>query len=324
MKSIEYRSFFIWILLVITLSCSQQGAETKKVIYINSYHRGHPSSDEIMDAVLQRFSSDSFNIRSYYMDTKRHPDIAYIQNITAQLFDSIQLYQPDILIVSDDNAVKYIVKPNIDQLAMPIVFCGVNGSDKAYHLPHEKVTGMLEVLPVFETVTALKKYYPQSINILVLTENTTTSRKEQVMLDTSLTRLGMTVDHVLVDEFEQWKDAFVEANNQYDMIYMVTHGAIAHWNHEEAIALLDEHLKVPVITCEDFMMPYAVFGLTKVASEQGIWAAEAARAILSGKRTTDFPVTTNKLFNTWINESNSEKIGFSPDTSDFVNLKILK
>lgn len=72
------------------------------------------------------------------------------------------------------------------------------------------------------------------------------------------------------------------------------------------------------------MMPYAVFGMTKVASEQGLWAAETASKILKGNSPSDFPVTRNKLSTTWINADLAEKIGFYPDTISMQNLTIFK
>lgn len=307
----------------ICISC-QPKKEKKKIVYINSYHRGHPSSDEIMDAILNYFPADSFVVYHYFMDTKRNPSQDYIENISTQLYDSIINNDPDILIVSDDNAVKFIVQPHINELSIPIVFCGVNGSDREYHLPPDKVTGMLEILPVAETISALRPYYPTMKKLLVLSENTTTSRKEKSLLDTMFARVDVSPTYALVDDFETWKTTFKEANQTYDIIYFVTHGAIKNWNHEEALMFIDEHMYIPVITCEDFMIPYAVFGLTKVASEQGQWAAETAGKILKGKSPQDFPVTRNQLYTTWLNVERAKRINFDPDTSMFKNLHLME
>ena len=323
-------SYFLSILSLIILfgsfhfSCEQKTWEKKKIVYINSYHRGHPSSDEIMDAVIGYFPADSFEVFSYIMDTKRNPEISYIQHKASQLYDSVQLVEPDALIVSDDNAVKYIVTPNIEELSMPVVFCGVNGSDREYQLPANKVTGMLEVLPVIETISSIRTYYPTMKNLLVLTENTTTSRKEKALMDSMYHKIGIHANYELVDDFDSWKTAFIKANDTYDIIYLVTHGAIKNWSSDEAKRTVAEYISIPVITCEDFMMPYAVFGLTKVASEQGIWAASTAKSILNGNSLSDFPVIKNKLSVAWLNTQLAEKIEFHPDTAAFQNFRIFQ
>ena len=70
------------------------------------------------------------------------------------------------------------------------------------------------------------------------------------------------------------------------------------------------------------MMPYAVFGLTKIANEQGIWVALTAKKIMTGSNVADFPVTRNQESTYWINSTLAEKIGFEAD-SVLINKSIL-
>ena len=228
------------------------------------------------------------------------------------------------MLISDDNAVKYLVQPHLEELDMPIVFCGVNWTDVEYDLPPDKVTGMLEILPVADMIITMRSYYPDMGNLLFLSEKTTTSRKEKQLLDTLFNRVGVEVTHELVDDFEQWKVIFEEANQKYDIIYLPTHGAIKGWDHEAAVSIIGEHIQVPVVTTEDFMMPYAVFGLTKVAKEQGIWVAHTAKKILEGSEPADFPVTRNRESSYWINTSLADKIDFVPDEELLSKSNIVK
>jgi len=316
-------------LLIILLSmffqyCSQQKIEKPKIVYVNSYHRGHPSSDKIMDAILNAFPSDSFQLVNYIMDTKRNSSQDYVENKAAQIFDSIRIIEPDVVIVSDDNAVKYLIQPYFSGVDLPVVFCGVNWSDTEYDLKAVKVTGMLEILPLAETLITMKSFYPEMKKLLVLTENTTTSRKEKLILDSLYNRVGLTVEHELVDDFESWKTHFEEGNKTYDIIYISTNGAIKGWNNAEAENFVSKNILVPVVTCEDFMMPYAVFGITKVAEEQGIWAATTAKKILKGENPSDIPVTRNMKSKIWLNTKLAEKINFQPDKKFIENAEIVK
>ena len=324
LKQFIYVSLLTIFLGIIFQTCLPDDNAKKVVTYINSFHRGHPSSDDIMDGILENFPADSFEIDTYFMDTKRNPSTEYIEHRAEQLFDSIMAIEPDILLVSDDNAVKYLVKPYLEELTMPIVFCGVNWTDAEYDLPPNKVTGMLEILPVADMLFTMRSYYPNMEKLLFLSENTTTSRKEKELLDTLFNRAGVSVTHELVDNFDEWKVIFKEANQVYDIIYLPTHGAIKGWSHEEAVGFINKHIQVPVVTTEDFMMPYAVFGLTKVAKEQGIWVAVTGKKILKGSSPSDFPVTRNKESTYWLNTSLAEKIGFEPDTVLMSKLAIIE
>jgi ABC-type uncharacterized transport system substrate-binding protein len=294
-------------------SCKESMQEKKKVVYVNSYHRGFPPSDQVTSGVVEMLPSDSFEVVSYFMDTKRNPSEEYIINRVAGLLDSIKLEEPDILIVSDDNAMKYLVVPNFQDDPLPIVFCGVNWTVSQYDISGCNITGILEILPVADLLQTLKPYYPEMKKLLVLNENTTTSRKTEPLLDTLLGNIGMEVTQELVDDFESWKSVFSEANNKYDIIYLQTRGAIRGWDHDVAIRHIDQFMKIPLVTCEEFMMPYAVFGLTQLSKEQGMVAAEKAKAILKGTSPSDLSITKNKMSKVWINPRLAEKIGFQPD-----------
>ena len=296
-------------------SCSNKDSEKKKVVYVNSYHRGFPPSDQITRGVTENLSPDSIELYAFFMDTKRNPEESYIVNRAEEIRDSILRIKPDILIVSDDNALKYLALPYFKESPFPIVFCGINWSIEQYDLRGYTVTGVLEILPIAELVEMLKPYYPEMRKLLVLNENTTTSRKTKPILDTLLASRGMAVTQELVDNFEQWKSVFAEANQVYDIIYLQTRGAIKGWDHDEALKLIDEQLKIPLITCEEFMMPYAVVGLTQLSEEQGRKAAEICRLILNGKTAGEIPVVRNNQSQVWLNTRLADKIRFTPDTS---------
>jgi ABC-type uncharacterized transport system substrate-binding protein len=123
----------------------------------------------------------------------------------------------------------------------------------------------------------------------------------------------MDVTQELVDDFDSWKKVFLESNQKYDIIYLQTRGAIKGWDHEEAIKHIEQNIRIPLVTCEDFMMPYAVFGFTQVSKEQGKSAAEKAKSILNGASPSDIPITKNQLSNVWINTRLAGKIGFNPE-----------
>jgi ABC-type uncharacterized transport system substrate-binding protein len=295
-------------------SCHQEENSKKKIVYINSYHRGHPPSDRITEGLIENLPADSFELTAHFMDTKRNPSKGYIEIRAAELLDSIKETKPDILVVSDDNAVKYLIEPYFQDNLIPIVFCGVNWSAEQYDLSGLNITGILELLPIDDLLVLMKSYYPSLQELLILNENTTTSQKTKQLLDTLFNHVGISATHELVNDFQEWKTVFREANQSYDIIYLQTNAAIKNWDQNEAIKFIDQHIKVPLVTCEDFMMPYSVFGMTQVSKEQGIWAAETAKDILKGTSPSDIPVSRNSMTNIWLNTELAGKINFIPDS----------
>ncbi len=294
-------------------SCERPQVEKKKVVYVNSYHKGFPPSDQITEGVFEKLPKDSFDIITYFMDTKRNPSTEYIKDRAVMILDSIHSEHPDLLIASDDNAIKYLVAPNFHDNPLPIVFCGVNWTADQYDLSHLNITGILELLPVKESLLSLQSYYPTMQKLLVLNENTTTSRKTKPLLDDLLSGIGFTVQQALVDDFAGWISAFIDGNENFDVIYLQTRGAIKNWDHEEAVRIINQHMRIPLFTCEDFMMPYAMFGRTQISKEQGLWAAETAKKILQGTVPSEIPISKNRMSTVWINNRLAEKVNFIPN-----------
>jgi ABC-type uncharacterized transport system substrate-binding protein len=308
--------------IVILVACNTNAPVKKTIVYVNSYHAEHPPSAEVTTGVLDNLPADSFRVHTFFMDTKRNTSISWIEQKAAQLMDTIQKIEPDVLIVSDDNAVKYLVEPYQDQFDFPVVFCGVNWTADAYKLPEGRYTGIIEILPVDRAVEIMQDHFPGIKSMAVINENTTTSRKTEPLLASLLEAQGIELEQMLVDDFSQWKEAFERSSNEFDLIYLQTQGAIRNWDPEEAREYIQEHLNVPTLTCEDHMMPFVLFGLTQVSQEQGEWASEAAKRILAGEEPATIPVTRNQRFRAWINPYWAKVMDFNMDSARIDSLKI--
>lgn len=293
-------------------SCNQHGG-IPKIFYINSYHAGYGSSDDIYHGINETLG-DKVELRTFFMDTKRNSDHEFIQTKVDSALAIIENFKPDLVIASDDNAIKYVVEPHLKNTKLPILFCGVNWSAEQYGLPTKNVTGMLEVLPLIECVKIIQEYYPHSKKLSIMSENTTSEQKNKAIFEGMLQPLGLTISYEIMANFSDWKAAFKEANRYADIIFLPTNGAIKNWDELQAKEFVLATIQKPVITCDDFMMPYCVFGLTKIAREQGEWVAETALDILNGKQSVDtIEMTENKKSKAWLNALLAQKIDFEPN-----------
>lgn len=291
--------------------CQTPGVRT--LLYINSYHPGYASSDEVMAGIYEVVGASNARLDVFFMDTERFPEPESIAAKVDEAMEIIGRTRPDVIIASDDNAVKYIVAEHFKSGPIPCVFCGVNWTCEPYGLPTENVTGMLEVLPVHQTVRTLQPYYPNMKRMTVLSGNTASERQNKDILGPIFAELGLSTTYALVDTYDEWKMHFLKANAEAGVIFLTTNGAIANWDPADAQAFVRERIRVPVFTCDDFMMEYAVFGLTTVTREQGQWAARAALRILRGKSLAAIPVTQNQQTEAYLNTTLAAKIGFEPD-----------
>lgn len=293
-------------------AAAAKAASVPRVFYLNSYHQGYGSSDQVMLGIQEGLAGRA-ELRTFFLDTKRRSTLEEIQASAEAALRAIAEFKPQLLIASDDDAVKYVVVPRFKNGPLPVVFCGVNWSCAQYGLPTPHVTGMIEVVPIEEAIRTVRRHQPAIRKITILSEDSTSERSNRILLDPLYKRLGLEPGYALVPDFAAWKAAFEKANADSDLIYLPTNGAIRDWDKDAAAVFVREHIRKPIITCDDFMMPYCVLGVTKVAREQGDWTARTALEILGGKSPAAIPVTANKLSRYYLNRELAYKTGFRPD-----------
>jgi ABC-type uncharacterized transport system substrate-binding protein len=297
----------VFVVLSLTVRCIHK--ENPAIYYINSYNEGYPPSDETMRAIREAFPPENYQLTIRFLDAKRDASEERLNSDTEKFKVEIEKMQPDVVILSDDDAVKYMRDFMVDNNEIPFVFCGVNWSAEQYQLPRENVTGMLEVLPLKQAIGQLKAIYPQSKTLAVVSENSLSEQNNTLLLDTLYRNMGLKLVYFLVDDFDDWKAAFIKAQSKADLIYLPTNGAIKGWDNKTARKFVAGHISKPSFTCDDFMMPYVVFGLTKIPFEQGEWAANAAKKILAGTKPADIPFTPNSQSKAWLNPLLAKKTG---------------
>ena len=98
------------------------------------------------------------------------------------------------------------------------------------------------------------------------------------------------------------------------MLYLAAPEGIKGFDYQEAERFVMEHMRIPIGTESDYVMPFALLGLIKVPQEQGEYAARAALEILDGKKPSDIPVVINKKGTLLLNVKVADKLEviFSP------------
>ena len=160
---------------------AMQNDPAYRILYINSYHRGFSWSDEIergMRKVLGQ-SNLNYELSTEYLDSKRFD----YKKIEDSLFETIQKryenYQPDILLVSDNNAFNF-VKSNRDRLfpGVPIVFSGYNNFTADVIKGLDDVTGINEKIDVRALAEMAISVHPNTKALaFIVSDKTETNQK---------------------------------------------------------------------------------------------------------------------------------------------------
>ena len=279
-------------------------AAAERCLFISSYHSGDAWADKL-ESGLRRTLGKRCELRQFDMDTKRQRDEAYKVRIGLQAKRLIEDWRPDVVIAADDNASKYVVMPWFRDADLPFVFCGVNWTIEEYGYPYRNATGMVEVAPIRPLLENLRRILPGATRGVYLGADTLSEHKNLTRVLKESRRMGLHIEAMLVDSGERWLDAF-RAAQEFDFLYVGSSAGIDDWDEARAeAAVLREGRKLSV-TNHDWMMPFSMFGMTKVPYEQGEWAAKVAIKILDGVPPSDIPIIPNRRWDTHLN---SELIG---------------
>jgi len=276
-------------------------AMAKKCFYLSSYHKGYAWSDGV-EKGLRSTLDGHCELRQFDMDTKRNKSEEHKQQIALKARTEIETWQPDVVITSDDNAAKYVIKPYFKDHRIPFVFSGINWTVDAYGFPYSNVTGIVEVAPVGAIFDRVNKIQGIPGSAFYLGADTLTEAKNLARFAKAAERKGVVLQHRLVTSMSDWSAAYRDAQ-QHDFLIMGSNSGINDWDDIVAKDTVMTETRRISLTNHAWMMPFTVLGLTKVPEEHGEWAGTAARHILEGASPSDIAIASNRKWDIWLNEA---------------------
>ena len=176
--------------LVAALSCfcffvSSQGkayGSDINVFILQSYHQEYPWTKQENQGITDTLNGlyEGINIRysTEYLDTKR---VGFSEQYQLFFHDYLQRkyagYTPDIIFVSDDNALTFIRRFRSTLFAgVPIIFCGVNDIHAETQIRESNIYGVFEVKDIAANLKLIQKLFPDTDSITLVGDNSTTYR----------------------------------------------------------------------------------------------------------------------------------------------------
>lgn len=237
------------------------------------------------------------------MDSKKLKQSDQIEAVGLEAKAFIDKNQPDIVIVSDDNAAEYVLKEHYRNHRIPFVFCGVNNSGKRYGLPYSNTSGMVEIAPTKLFLEQLLHQQPTQDHVAYLTTQGTTVQQNIAAFHEVVKNLNIKSSTFQAHNQEDWRALYqrLQAQPDVNIIILGNFVAFPKWDHQINLEWIERHNHKLSIATQEWMMPYVAIGMTKSASEQGKWAGESAATILKGTPINQLSIVPNQQFQTWIN-----------------------
>lgn len=168
---------FFWIVLLFYDSVF---AKETSILSIHSYDEAYPWTREqrngfreTLDAIPDFYPAYS----AEYLDTKRRVfDKDYENEVVHYMCSKYKGYCPDIIYVTDDNALKFMID-NREKLFpnVPVVFSGINDKKTIDTLPKDSYSGVHEEKKIIPTLQLIKRLFPSEREILLIGDGSSTA-----------------------------------------------------------------------------------------------------------------------------------------------------
>ncbi len=273
-------------------------AVKKRILLVNSYHRGTSWTDSVVNGINSELSAGGKDIELYseYMDTKRYFDEEYFQKLFEIYQYKFSKIPFDAVIVSDNNALDFMRRYHRKLFPdTPLVFCGINNFSTSILEGHPLFTGVVEEIDIRSTLEIALKLHPDVTRIISINDTTTTgiAVKNEVLKIVPL--FEGRVDFEFFENFDiaELKEKVWKLPRDSIILFSgVTRDRSGQFfAYEESIAHIYSESSVPIYSFWDtYLGKGIVGGMLTNGYDQGKAAAQIAIRILEGEAVQTIPV----------------------------------
>jgi len=321
----------------------------KRIFIVSSYDRGYiwsQSTQKGVNAAMRKYGyldndqqaaqlvrddmveSSRAVIRKEWMNSKRKDSRTDLANATTRIMGALTAFKPDLVLLGDDNAARYIGAQLLDTRT-PVVFWGINGLPLKYGLvesmdaPGRNITGVWQSGYHKESLDLLKRLVPKAKTFAILACDSESSRPNVKMIE-QLAQRGelpmQLVDRVLTNSLDEFKTRALELSKRVDAFVVLNHDTLrdAKGNH---VDMLDvgrwylTNIKIPEASHEDqFVMEGMLLTANDSGFNQGHLAFEMAFNILErGLNPARMAVRTPERGPYLVNRNRAKALGIKLD-----------
>lgn len=291
---------FILIFILISLSYVEKSFSLssntdnfeKKILIINSYHRGFKWTDDtvnsFIDTIKESDPESKFSLYIEYLDWKKYPTQMNLNNMYSSLKYKYSNIPIDLIVTTDDKALELAMKTRQDFFSeIPIVFMGISeGNYEKLAIEDTNITGVIENLdlkPTIEIAKLAKPGFNKLYTIHDFTESGISMNKEIVKtvkeIDENINCISfppMNINDLVASVKELPDDSVLLLTTFYRDSEGLTVENI------EFSELISANSNVPVVSLYDFYMGEGVLGGAMLqGSVQGKLAAQQSIKVLN-------------------------------------------
>ncbi len=339
----RFRSLFIFIILISSLSCGVCFAEAKedlgntgvsgRILFISSYSYAWDTVQLQIEGIKEEIFP-GITIDYEFMDTKRFGSDNDIEEFYQRFKRQMSQLEPyDVVILGDDAALNFALEHQKEFFdKVPLVYEGVNDEELAVKAAKDPyITGVMEKLSIKENIDFACKLLPGASNIVIVLDDSVTGKAVRKSFYTYKEQYpGLNFSEINTSKLSatQIKETFSKVKKDTILIFVVmTEDASGRkYTNAEGIKLVSGYSKVPVFKMVEGGLGDGILGGNFVSMRMsGKIAAQVAVKILNGTPVKNFNTVIKSPNIFCIDENVMRNYGIDlsliPDNSEVINHK---
>ena len=336
----KYQKQTTWIAFILVVFLCQLKSPVQadfgkpnRIFILHSYENNHVCGQPQHDGVISALKNEGFKegidfeVRAYYMDTKRKNNTPELMNAEAiKALKEINSYRPNILVTLDDNAFREVGLHLIDS-DISIVFSGMNGQPEDYHkkvpflsygaTPEHNVTGVYEKLHISDAIRVQAALLPlEKILIFVDTSPTGVAIKKQIQLELEQEKASCPWEMKIINGWEQYKKEISLANQDsrvgaiYPAVLMLKDKTGKTYTAPDIFAWTIKNSKKPEIPLNYAFAGMGLFGGAAVDFHaMGVQVGMMVSRIFKGEKAGSIPIEDANKFALVFNMKRADQLG---------------
>ena len=292
------------LVLVLFFNIVLYAQTNKKVLILNSYHKGFELSDTIITNIEKTFyAHENIDINVLYMDSKEIHSRDYIKELSELYSLQLKDRKFDLIIAIDKFAYQLAVK-NFNNIFHnePILFVGVEQYSKelarVYNLDN-KINGIIQKLPIEENINLIFKFMPNLKKLYILNDRSPNGNDSSPFITEAISKIKskVNVEYLRDETLKSFKEYFSHFKKDEAILFIrFSNDANGDFYKTNEVSIAIDDFKLPVFVTDNLFLNKGAFGGKVISIEKlGIQTGEKAIKILSrGSDTSD--ITTYKAF----------------------------
>ncbi|WP_242954821.1 bifunctional diguanylate cyclase/phosphodiesterase [Clostridium massiliodielmoense] len=301
-KKINNKIFKYFICFVIFISAfmfkinNVYSLEYKNVLILNSYNEGFSWTRDMEKGIYDVLNNQyDINLFHEYMDTRNINNKQYIDMLTNLYIKKYENKKIYLIICCDNDAFNFILNSKIKFFNnCPMVFCGINEFSDNLINNRNNCTGVVEKIDVDSTVSSIFKMQPNTKNIVVITDSSTTGKSNEENAKKIISRYKGKVKSYFYKDITEKE--FLNKLKKFPLDTVILDIGQLRDDDGEVIPFsksgkMLEKCKYPIYVCWDFLFGKNVVGGKVISGyNQGLVAGKKALKILRGMNIKNVPI----------------------------------